>query len=581
MQIPSPPDAPVGVGVVRRGPIAAVVGSAVVIAAWALLYLWGLGAAPFHTKGEPREALVVWEMTHGGSRVLPRRNGTEIPAKPPLFHWLGAAATKARGSLDEISVRLPSAIAALLGALLVCWTGCACWGAGAGTAGALSLLTMFEWVRAGTSARVDMTLTLGIEIALLGFLFFLRQQRQLWLIPFYAGMGLAVLGKGPVGLALPVLIAATTALAHGNLGALRRARPIVGVLVVVALAGSWYTLAYREAGDEFLRKQLLDENVFRMLGSAKLTGGHRHSPIYLLGAFALGLMPWTLVLPAVAVALWRTRGEGDALDGRRYSLMWALFVVAFYSLPASKRGVYLLAGYPAVALLVGWWWQHLWKVATEPSALSRALWTLLALVVAGLATVVGLAVLADAHSSVLDIVPTLVAERDAAGVAVAVAALRAHPGLTAATTAGVALGGLLMASASYLPKGSRWIPAALVLAMASVILLVRQIVLPAVAQAQTQKHFMTAIYRQVDPNETVYSYGALEYGALFYANRHVPRWDGDFPTESPRYLLMPKKTWVAKRAAALFDYREVAIDSPSLVLIERLRGLDRPQPVEP
>ena len=63
-------------------------GALAVLIVSSALYLTGLGDVPFYTKGEPREGLVVWEMTHGGGHVLPLRNGNEIPSKPPFFHWL-------------------------------------------------------------------------------------------------------------------------------------------------------------------------------------------------------------------------------------------------------------------------------------------------------------------------------------------------------------------------------------------------------------------------------------------------------------------------------------------------------------
>src|SRR5216684_9297 len=81
----------------------------------ALLYLWGLGDLPFHTKGEPREATVVWEIYHSGEWVLPLRNGSIIPSKPPLFHWLGACFSLIRGELNEFTIRLPSALLAIVG----------------------------------------------------------------------------------------------------------------------------------------------------------------------------------------------------------------------------------------------------------------------------------------------------------------------------------------------------------------------------------------------------------------------------------------------------------------------------------
>src|SRR5512139_5716 len=111
-----------------------------VVAAWGVLELWGLGKAPFHTKGEPREGLVVWQMTHDGGWILPRRDGPtglELPSKPPLFHWLGAATSLAHGSTDEWSIRFPSALLSLIGLLCVFAAGTALWGPGAGLAAAL------------------------------------------------------------------------------------------------------------------------------------------------------------------------------------------------------------------------------------------------------------------------------------------------------------------------------------------------------------------------------------------------------------------------------------------------------------
>src|SRR5713226_9365330 len=125
----------------------------------ALLYLWGLGDLPFYTKGEPREATVVWEIYTSGEWILPLRNGHIIPSKPPLFHWLGTL----------LSIRLPSAVLAIIGVLLTYATGLSLWGVEAGLIAALVLATSFEWVRAATTARVDMTLTVCMVMA---FLFF-------------------------------------------------------------------------------------------------------------------------------------------------------------------------------------------------------------------------------------------------------------------------------------------------------------------------------------------------------------------------------------------------------------------------
>ena len=116
-----------------------------------------------------------------------------------------------------------------------------------------------------------------------------------------------------------------------------------------------YALALAEGGREFFAKQVLDENVYRFLGSEKLTGGHRHSVGYLAGMLLLGLLPWSLFLPSVAADLWRNRSQLGRRDPRLFALLWTLLVFAFYAQAASKRGVYLLPIYPALCLLLGSW----------------------------------------------------------------------------------------------------------------------------------------------------------------------------------------------------------------------------------
>ena len=142
-----------------------------------LIFVWGLGDIPFYTKGQPREATVVWEIYHNGDWVLPLRNGHIIPSKPPLFHWLGTSVALALGQLSEFSIRFPSAFLALLGVLLTYRVGVVLWGVEAGLIAGLTLATSFEWVRAATTARVDMTLTFFMVAAFFSFWAMYRKQR--------------------------------------------------------------------------------------------------------------------------------------------------------------------------------------------------------------------------------------------------------------------------------------------------------------------------------------------------------------------------------------------------------------------
>src|SRR5262249_56986796 len=62
---------------------------ALVVALLAPLLVALLWWPPIGEHGEAREGLVVQHIVTHGGWILPRRN-SQLPSKPPLFHWLPA-----------------------------------------------------------------------------------------------------------------------------------------------------------------------------------------------------------------------------------------------------------------------------------------------------------------------------------------------------------------------------------------------------------------------------------------------------------------------------------------------------------
>ena len=125
-----------------------------------------MGLTDFHTKGEPREAIVAYSMIETGNWTLPVNNGGDIAYKPPLFHWCIAALSSIAGKVTEYTSRMPSAlalIAMVLGGFLFYAKR-----RGASVALLMGLITLsnFEVHRAGMNCRVDMMLTAFIVLAL-------------------------------------------------------------------------------------------------------------------------------------------------------------------------------------------------------------------------------------------------------------------------------------------------------------------------------------------------------------------------------------------------------------------------------
>ena len=170
------------------------------------LYLVNLGGYPLYTKGEPREAVTVFDIVHGGGVILPQRAGVEIPSKPLLMHWLAALVSLVAGGVNEFSVRLPSAGLAIAGVIVCYFYVRRLFDDVTALIAALILATTFQYLQAGTGARVDMTLTFFMEVAFFEFIFMaegLTRRRML----LYVAIALAVLTKGPIGLILPGMVA--------------------------------------------------------------------------------------------------------------------------------------------------------------------------------------------------------------------------------------------------------------------------------------------------------------------------------------------------------------------------------------
>lgn len=494
----------------------------------ATLYLPPAIATPFFTKGEPREGLVVRRMVEQGDWVLPKRsseNGWTIASKPPFFHWIGAVCARVLGGPSELAIRLPSVI---LGTATVV----AVWAAGrsllpgvAGLFGAVILATTFEWVRAVSSARVDGTLAALMTGALL--LFYRGTVRgglsRLEAVAAYGCLVGATLTKGPVGFLLPGLVLGVALLATRRLQLVPRFRPFLGAAMILVLAGSWYLAAWHLGGDSFFRKHVLKENVFRFLGASQLKSGHEHGFLYYLPTFAAGFLPWTPFLVAALVAAVRDRPARR--DPRvAFLLVWTAVVFAFYSAASAKRSVYLLALYPAAALLTGWWWERLRSDAASARWLqSRSAQAVVAVVAASVVLPL-LLVLAEGlgFAPLAHLTPILHA-KDQANLPIVRGIIDRY--FAAVAVGLVVLLGALAAALTAL-RDRRWtrLFTAVATLATALWLLVFALFQPDLARERTFRPFLAEVATHTGDRPLYFYPGTFDFGAAFYAPAGTRHW---------------------------------------------------------
>ena len=328
------------------------------------VFLW-IGRGDFHTKGEPREASVAVSMVEKNQWILPDVYADEIAYKPPLMHWLTAIFSLPEGKVTPFSARLPSALAFM--GLIVCTF--MFFGRNLrmqeSFLAALILLTAFETHRAAMTARVDMLLTFLIVLALV-LLFRWEEDKKLkgfpWLIPLI--MSLAVLTKGPVGIVLPLLVFSVYLLfLKYNVWTITR-KLIMLALPALILPLIWYFFAFQKGGKEFTNL-VLAENFGRFWEISNLNIlydlGHSKAWWYNWASLAGGFIPWTLLLVISLFGLsykkfpgfkplWNKFIQTDKIN--IFSTIAAVVIFLFYSIPASKRSVYLMPAYPFISIFI-------------------------------------------------------------------------------------------------------------------------------------------------------------------------------------------------------------------------------------
>jgi len=389
---------------------------------------------PAFFDNEARYAEVAREMITSGDWVSPRVDFTLFLNKPPLVFWLAALVFRIAGPTEW--ARLVPVGAAVVALVATCRLGALLYGGTAGLVAGVALATSLGFVLEARTLRPDMILVAAVAVALLCWQMAERSttRRAPWLVGLYAALGLGVLAKGLVPIAVASFpLAAVTLRDHGWRGVVRL-RPGLGLLVLAAIVVPWHlAVALRHPG--FAWDYVVNQHLLFFLDRKLPRDSEGDSLAFFWGAAAGRAAPWVLLLPLTLAEAVRGAARRAAPAARATFLLWtwAGGLVLFFSCAPSRLEHYALPALPPVALLAARAWQR--ARAGELGAGSRAyLATAGALVAAagaaGLA--LGRAWVARTYwilqaPGLLDLVTPAAALVAGAGALVALAALRRRP----------------------------------------------------------------------------------------------------------------------------------------------------------
>ena len=327
------------------------------VAAFAVVWLYVLGIRTLVPPDEGRYAEMAREMWASGDWITTRLNGIKYFEKPPLQTWMNALSFGLFG-YGEWQARLWTGLCGLGGVIFTGYATTRVFSARAGFYAALVLGSSLFWVASGQIDSLDMGLAGMMTLALGSMLIAQRDgatpgERRNWMLLCWAGMALAVLAKGLIGLVLPGAVLVLYSLLSRDFAIWKRLHLGKGLLLFFAIATPWFVLvALKNPEQPYFF--FVHEHWERFL----LKTHHREGPWYYFLLMLLpGLMPWLGVAPQ-ALFNGVKRDQQAVFQPKLMLLIWAVFITVFFSASSSKLPGYIVPVFPAVAMLAGVYLEH-------------------------------------------------------------------------------------------------------------------------------------------------------------------------------------------------------------------------------
>lgn len=327
----------------------------------ALLMLWlvalvlypGQWTMPVTDRDEARYSQAATQMMETGDYVDIRFQEDPRYVKPAGIYWMQVAATQAFGGPEAPigAYRIPSYLGVILTCLFTAMIGARMFGGAAGAiAGGILGFTMLAAADARMAKTDSMLMAAGTLSQLALFQILVQpkgappKEFRGWPLLFWFAGGLAVLIKGPIITIMTVLTILFYVGVTRDWRALRRLRPLLGIVVFAVVGLTWVALISIQTEGEFLR-----ESVGHALLGKVAEGDDDHGGWLLYHTSLLPVLFWpgTAFLGLGLAAAWMRRKEPAMV----FLLAWAFPFFILYEIVGTKLPHYVLPVYPAFALL--------------------------------------------------------------------------------------------------------------------------------------------------------------------------------------------------------------------------------------
>ncbi|HHP7240277.1 MAG TPA: ArnT family glycosyltransferase [Cyclobacteriaceae bacterium] len=305
-----------------------------------------IGGFSIYMLDEAKNSQCAREMWETGNYFFPTFNGSIRTDKPPLHYFFMMLSYSVFG-FSPFSARLFSSIFGALTVMLTYFTAKRFLGIRTANFSVLILLSSLGFNAQFHMAVPDPYLVFFITASIVSFLFYNEIQKVKYLYLAYLSIGLGVLAKGPIAIAIPGIAMLFFLIFSGqfSLQGILNFRPLTGALVILLISSPWYIGAHIETNGEWTRDFFLDHNVNRFSSPKEGHGGSFFlTPLYAI----IMLLPFSIFIIQALKKAFHDRNKNVLL----ISGTTVIFTIIFFSISSTKLPNYISPTLPFMSILI-------------------------------------------------------------------------------------------------------------------------------------------------------------------------------------------------------------------------------------
>ncbi len=228
-------------------------------------------------------------LAEGGDWINIQARGVPYDQKPPLLFWLGAVSFKIFGYYNW-AYKLPTILFSLLGVYSIFRLGSLLYDKTTGKLAALVYVTTEMCFLYNVDVHTDALLTANVIFGIWQLMEFLNTKKWYNFVLGFVGIGLAMMTKGPIGLALPVFAIGTHLLLHKDFKNLFHVRWFLGALILLVIISPALFGLYNQFGLQGIQFYFWKNMAGRIDGSYI---GKDKDYFFYIHTMAYILLPWS------------------------------------------------------------------------------------------------------------------------------------------------------------------------------------------------------------------------------------------------------------------------------------------------